>query len=485
MFRKRGFWIGLVVVLALVAGGGYAYYKIVYLPSQAVVEEVITTAQASRGDLVVSVSGTGTLSPASQIELGFQNEGYLDEVLVAVGDRVQEGDVLARLETDELELAVATAETKARLAQLDLEDTLEGPTDAEVAKARAALQSARAALTVAQYTYDTALNSDLDAAVRARYIEYQWYNEQYWTAEEGLEDGANSQEDFDDAWEDRGSAEARFGDVAKQAEMEELSASNQVDQARNSVYQAAENLELVQSGPTTDTVMRAELTVNQALLALEDARDDLEAAELRAPFAGTVVDVTAIPGEHVETGSIITLADLAEPLLCLWVEESDLSGVAVGNRVEIIFEALPDDIFTGEIIRIDPALVTVDGTLAVQAWASVDVASHPAALLGGMNADVEVVSAESTDTILVPLQALRELGADQYAVFVVQSDGEMVLRLVEVGLMDFTNAEILSGLEAGEIVSTGVEESTETEVPTDQMMPPGGGGPGPGMGMGM
>jgi hypothetical protein len=54
----------------------------------------------------------------------------------------------------------------------------------------------------------------------------------------------------------------------------------------------------------------------------------------------------------------------------------------------------------------------------------------------------------------------------------------MVLRLVEVGLMDFTNAEILSGLEAGEIVSTGVEESTETEVPTDEMMPPGGGGPG-------
>jgi multidrug efflux pump subunit AcrA (membrane-fusion protein) len=160
-------------------------------------------------------------------------------------------------------------------------------------------------------------------------------------------------------------------------------------------------------------------------------------------------------------------------LLQFWVEESDMSGVAAGNRVEIIFEALPDDTFTGEVIRVDPALVTVDGTLAVQAWASVDLASRPDGLLllGGMNADVEIISAESRDTLLVPLQALRELGPDQYAVFVVQPDGEMMLRPVEVGLMDFVNAEIISGLELGEIVSTGVEESTETEAP-EQMEPP-------------
>ena len=473
MFRKKAFWISFILVLAL-AGGGYAYYSYVYLPGQKVAEQVITTAQVYRGDLVVSVSGSGTLNPAAEIDLGFQSAGYLDEVLVEVGDQVQEDDVLARLETDDLELAVAEADIKARLAQLDLDNTLEGPTDAELADARAAVRSAQSSLTVARYTYDTALNSDLDAAARARNIEYQWYTEQYWAAEERLKDGTIGQEDFDDAWDGRGSAEGRLGDVAQQAEMEELNAWNQVDQAQNRVYQAQESLELLQSEPTTDTVLRAELAVNQALLTLEDARDDLEAAELRAPFDGTVVDVKAIPGEYIEASFIITLADLEEPLLCFWVEESDMSGVEVGNRVEITFEALPDDTFTGEVIRVDPALVTVDGTLAVQAWASVAIASYPAELLGGMNAEVEVISAESRDTLLVPLQALRELGPDQYAVFVVQPDGEMELRPVEVGLMDFVNAEITSGLELGEIVSTGVEESTETQVPEQEMMPPGG-----------
>jgi HlyD family secretion protein len=487
MFRKKAFWISLIVVLALAGGGGYAYYTYVYLPSQAVVEPTIATAQVSRGDLVVSVSGSGTLFPVSEIELGFQSGGYLDEVLVEVGDQVRKGDVLARLETDDLELAVAEADIKARLAQLDLDDVLEEPTDAELADARAALRSAQAALTAAQYTYDSALNSDLDSAVRARQIEYQWYTEQYWTAEARLENGTINQEGFDDAWNDRGTAEGRFNDALRQAEMEELDARNQVDQARNRAYQAQETLELVQSGPTTDTIMRAELKTDQATLALDDARDDLEAAELRAPFDGIVVDVAAIPGERVGTAAIITLADLEEVVLQFWVEEADMSGVAVGNRVEIIFEALPDDTFTGEVIRVEPALVTVGNTLAVQAWASIDLSSHRGLLLGGMNAEIEVISAESRDTLLVPVQALRELGPDQYAVFVVQSDGEMVLRPVEVGLMDFVNAEILSGLEVGEVVSVGVEESTEASVPSDEpgMPMPGvfvgpleGGGPG-------
>jgi HlyD family secretion protein len=416
MFRKKGFWIGFILVLALAGGGGYVYYNTIYLPGQAPTEPTIVTTQVSRGDLVVSVSGSGTLAPASEIDLGFQEGGYLDEVLVEVGDQVQEDDVLARLEASDLELAVIEADIRAREAQLDLADASEGATDAELANAEASLQSAQAALTLAWYDYDSTQNSDLDAAVRSYQIHFQWNANKYQELEQN---GANPDR-LEDAWSDRVEVEADFNDLLQQANMEQLDVWNQVDQAKNRVYQSEENLELLQSGPATDTIMRAELKANQTELTLEEAQEDLEAAELRAPFAGTVVEVTAIPGERVGTASIITLADLEEQLLQFWVEESDMSGVAVGNRVEIIFEGLPDDTFTGEVIRIDPALVKVDGTLAVQAWASVETTSDSAQLLGGMNGEVEIISAESRDTLLVPLQALRELGSDQYAVFVIR-----------------------------------------------------------------
>jgi multidrug efflux pump subunit AcrA (membrane-fusion protein) len=80
-------------------------------------------------------------------------------------------------------------------------------------------------------------------------------------------------------------------------------------------------------------------------------------------------------------------------------------------------------------------------------------------LLIGMNASVDVVSGRAEDVILVPVEALRELSPGEYAVFVQGSNGELKLRPVEVGLMDVTFAEIKSGLEEGEIVSTGIVET--------------------------
>jgi len=471
MLRKKGFWIGLIIILILSAGGGYAYYRTVYLPGQEAGAPTITTSQVRRGDLVISVGGTGVLNPADGVDLGFQAEGYLDQVLVAVGDRVQAGDVLARQETGELERAVAEADIDARLAQLDLDDASEEATDAELADARAAVASAQSSLLVAQYTYSTTLNSSFDSAVRARQIEYLWTVDQSWEADEKQEDGTITQDDYKDAWDDRAAAEGRFNEALEEAEMEELESWNGVDQAQNTVYQVWQDLEELQSGPATDTIKRAELSLDQALLRQEEARADLEAAELRAPIDGTVVEVAAIPGEDVGESPFITLADLDEPVVQFWVEESDMSGVAVGNRVEIIFEAWPDDMYTGEVVGVDPALVTVDGTLAVQAWARIDLAGQQSSLLGGMNAEVEVISAEARDVLLVPVQALRELGEGQYAVFVVQADDELEMRLVEVGLQGLANAEIISGLEEGETVSTGVEETTDTTVPTQEEMP--------------
>jgi HlyD family secretion protein len=474
VFRKKAFWI-ILIVLAL-AGGGYAYYALVYKPSQTPSEPTITTTQVRQGDVVISVSGSGTLVPTSEATLGFETSGYLKEVYVAVGDRVKEGDVLAKMETDELELAIIEADTRVRLAQIDLDNTLAGPTDAELASAEAAIKNAQAALQVAQISYNSDLNSNLDSAASAYYLTYLSRSEKYVAAQEAYAAGKISQSEYAEATNKWRQAEADLNDALKDADLEQLGAANDVDQARNSVYQAQERLDNLQSGATDEESRQAELTLDQAQLALDDARADLEAATLRAPFDGTVTEVTALPGEYIGKSSFITLAALDKPLLEFWVEESDMSGVVLGNRVEISFEALPDETFSGEVTQVDPTLVTVDRTLTVQAFASIESTSYSGDLLGGMNAEVDVISAEARDVLIVPLQALRELGDDKYAVFVVGSNGELEMRPVEVGLKDLVNAEIVSGIEVGETVSTGIAESTETSVPTDEQQMPGGAG---------
>jgi HlyD family secretion protein len=206
---------------------------------------------------------------------------------------------------------------------------------------------------------------------------------------------------------------------------------------------------------------QAELTLQQAQLKLETAQQTLDETTLVAPFAGTVTAVNAEVSEKV-SDSVIVLADMEAPLIQFWVEESDLNSVAIGHPVRIVFEALPDLTYEGEITRIDPMLVTVGNTTAVQAWASIDTAAHPATLLGEMNVEVEIVAGEALNTLLVPLQALREIGDGQYAVFVVGADGELEMRTVEVGLKDYVNAQILSGLRRGEVVSLGQRTASTT-----------------------
>jgi multidrug efflux pump subunit AcrA (membrane-fusion protein) len=123
--------------------------------------------------------------------------------------------------------------------------------------------------------------------------------------------------------------------------------------------------------------------------------------------------------------------------------------------VNIVFEAWPDETFTGQVLRVDPVMVTVDGTSAVQAWARIDLSAQEVNLLAGMTAEVEVVAAEARDALLVPVAALREMSPDQVVVFVVRPDGELEMRAVVVGLRDPVNAEVLDGLELGDIVSVG------------------------------
>ncbi|MCJ7620676.1 MAG: hypothetical protein MUP64_10720, partial [Anaerolineae bacterium] len=99
---------------------------------------------------------------------------------------------------------------------------------------------------------------------------------------------------------------------------------------------------------------------------------------------------------------------------------------------------------------------------AIQALAKLEPDEQQSGVLGtlpmGLNATVEVIAGSAENVLLVPVEALRELSAGEYAVFVMV-DGKPQMRQVEVGLMDYSYAEIISGLEQGDQVSTGTVET--------------------------
>ena len=504
LLRSKLFIALMVVIILAAGGGGYFYYTRVVQATDATSGPALQTAKVRKGDITITASGSGNLLPATELDLGFRTGGTLTDLAVAVGDRVDAGQVLARLDDTDARAQVAQAEINLRLAELKLAELTKDADPVSLATAQASLAAAQADLSklqtpptaediaAAQYNLASAqealnaLLAGLDPLeVENARLAWEQAKNTLWAVQlerdSAQSDYAHKQAEVKVANAEIAvqQAEIRYKQVLAGATEEQIAAARAkvataqdqlnallqgpspeaVAAAEAKVAQAQAQINALLAGASSADLEVAELGVRQARYSLEAAQRQVESTVLRAPVAGTVIAVNAQVGEAVGTAPIITLADLATPLVRFWVEENDLISVAPGNPVDIVFEALPDYIFAGQIVRVDPALVTVDGTPAVQAWASVDLTSHPVNLLSGMTAEVEIIAGEAKGALLVPVQALRELAPGQYAVFVVKPDGELELRPVTVGLKDFANAEILSGLELGEVVSTGTVET--------------------------
>lgn len=523
MFQKRlrRSWV-LALALVLLGGGAYFAYQQWGQSVPSTTEPAVQTARVRTGDLVITASGAGTLMPSVELDLGFRAGGILTDLSAAVGETVEAGQVLARLDDRALQLQLQQAELNLATAEQNLA-RLTGPAvlaDAQLAivTKQAALDDAQDALTGlnqpdvdyyattlddAQRAYDTAVANAQLVTTGSRSQEQAVANAEYAVelAQGKLNDAIRW---YGEGSEKAGAAQASL--ALAQADLEaarlalQVATSNQektVTNAATALETAKANYDYVthyqppsadvalaqarvqvaqadlaeaqawlaelqgESLPegATSTLEGARTQVAQAALAVESARLALDNAALIAPVAGTVTAVSASVGEAVGTGAIVSLAALDEPLVRFYVEESDLGKLAVGYPVQVTFEAAPDVAISGNILRIDPALVSVDGSPAVQAWASLDVPDGVLTMTSGLTAEVEIVAGEAKGALLVPIQALRELTPGSYAVFVVQADGQLKLTPVTVGLKDFANAEILSGLQAGDLVSTGTIET--------------------------
>ncbi|MEA3375603.1 MAG: efflux RND transporter periplasmic adaptor subunit [Chloroflexota bacterium] len=447
---KRGtvILIGLVA-LALIGAAGYFGFRSTQ-PSAPPTPSAPRTVPVTRGDVRQTVSAPGQLVTTRQVDLTLEVGGRLAEVPVRPGDSVQEGDVLARLETDPLEQALAQADVNLRLAQLDLAAAREGPSDAELAAARAAVRDARVESEVAQHAYSATLNSRLDSAVRSRKIEFDWYVGHYQRKKAEYEEDHLSQSDHDHAMNAMISAEGRLNEAIEEARMEELQAQNRADQAESALYQAWQDLERLRSEPLTTTVMQAELAVDQALLEREKARADLEATVLRAPFDGAVLEVNAAPGDRVSAGAtLISLMDPTAVEARVTAIEEDLPLIEVGQPVELFVDALPDASLRGQVARIIPQSVPGESP-RYPVYMSLD-GELPAALVPGMTVDASIAIAERQDVLTLP-RALVRARSDGTAPVKVWAAGQVEERTVRVGLRGDLRVEIIEGLREGEQV---------------------------------
>ena len=471
--KKKHWLIGLAMIL-LLAAGAVSYYQVVHVPAQtAEAQPEMQTAIARRGDLVIYASGTGTLMASEEYELGFKTGGRVTEVSVVPGDRVKAGDVLAQVDDNRAQIAfsqakrayeelisdaaiaaalqaVADAEQELLSAKLQLEYLI-GPQvmywEMEIEKAQKVLEQARAA----------AAASPSDAALQQAVRDAQAYLD---FAEGMLVEALQYYEDVY-KWETFPILEKTNGDdyVLGPTELEIFSARTGIDQAwadvlRSQYYYKALTGQSIPPEANSDELD----ALQEAESDLEEAQAELDGTRILAPIDGTVMSVDTSVGNTAGNSAVIVVADLSQAYLQIYLDASDWDKVAVGMTVEASFDALPDTLLTGKVTQLDNELYSSRGSTMLQGTVLLDQTFDTIQLPISSTASVDVISAKATDAVLVPVEALHETSPGKYAVFVMVGD-TLKLRVVEVGIQDTLYAEILSGLEAGAEVSTGITQT--------------------------
>jgi HlyD family secretion protein len=443
---KRLTTVLLVIVIVAAGIGGFLWLR----SRQASAEkpEIIRTTEAERANLELTIPASGNVSASETRALSFSISGVIDKIQVDTNEKIEEGDELASLQSEDLQRQVERAELGVERAQLDLDEAKEDPDPEDVELAELAKQSAAQALEVARIGKQTA-QADADRLVVQAQRERENAHIQLREASSG--EKQRKEENYQDALVKEHIAKLNAELIIEQAQTEWESAYTQYQQAVRS-------LERLQSPPDEERIALLESQVRQAELNAQQAEKELSKTILTAPFDGYVADVEAQEGERVGLGDVIlTLVDDARYFINLTVDEIDIGNIETDQSVDIILDAYPETVLEGHVDRIVPESTELAGITSYQVRVVVDDRAN-IELYEGMTASVDILVEQLEDVLLIPnwaVQVDQETG-ETYCYQMV--DGEPVRTPIETGRGNENQTVVVSGLEEGNTVALVTQE---------------------------
>ena len=407
-------FLGVAVLLALAALG----YVFLFAGTKTIsVAPVRTeTGAAASGESVLSASGY--VVAHHKIAVGAKVMGRVAWIGVEKGDKVQEGQVLVRLEDSEFRAQVNQAQANLAAARARLDQLRTGSRPEEKLKDRAAVLQAEANLKNAAAEYQRT-----EALYRS---------------------GVSSKAEFDRALAQRDSAAA-------------------------TVQAARQSSTMTDIGPRKEEIRAAEAEVQQMKAALDYAHTQLAATEIKAPVSGTVLERIVERGEMVSPSafggsgartSVVDLADLTDLQVELDISQTEFARLKMSQRAEIIPEAYPNLRFSGYIEEIAPEANRAKSTVQVK----VKVENPNEQLRPEMNARVNFLSDKAAAAegsaiarVLVPKAAVVKQDNSSF-VFVVKGN-RVEQRTIRTGEESSDAYVVLDGLSGNETVAlTGADK---------------------------
>jgi len=456
-----------------------------------------------RGDITIDIAAAGNLSLSLMEDLAFEMPGTVEEVLVEVGDSVEEGQVLAKLDTSEWEEQLTVKECDLLQAEVNF-------------------KNAQIALDKAENPYD---EEDIEEA------------------EEAVEDAEDQVDKYED-WLADAFKHSSSGEV-RELQMQLDAAETNLDDAEDRLYEMLYERDEDDIEIKGIQVKIAEGRLENAMKAVEEALD--AGPEIIAPFDGFITQVNVSGGDEVTKGTVaMQVADPARFEAGLLVSEMDIFEVELGGEATVQVDALSMLNLPAEVTYVSPTATIQSGVVnyevtvelesletirqqqeamqerqeampelspgelperlreaveqgqitqeqaeeMVKQWQQgegVATGSMPTLipedfqLKEGLSVTISIVVEERNDVLLVPNQAVTYWGGETY-IQVLLPDGIIEERLIQTGISDWQYTEVTEGLSEGEQVVIPQAITTAPTTPQQGMQGPPGGMMIPGMG---
>ena len=504
--KKKRRWPKVVIAVLLVLA---ALFFFVIRPMLGAGKELLAGAYlnstAQMQEMTVSVSSTGTIQPIDSYNVSGMVTGEVLEAPFEVGDQVEKGDVLYRIDPGSAETALQQAQLSVQQAQLNYDSIVDGlnpkasgagvvqklhvkkgdlvsagspiadisdtstmtltvpfqSADAQrIAVGSSAQVTLAGTLETLTGTVESVANADLvgNGGALVRQVKIRVQNPGALTTSTTATAKVGSI-----ACAGSGTFEANLTQTVVATGSGEVVSLNVSAGSRVSAGQVLATL----GGSSAQTSLEnASISLQNAQLSLQNAQDALDNYTITAPISGTVIEKNFKAGDTIDNnsltaagGTLAVLYDMSTLTFEMKIDEKDINKVQVGQEVTITADAVEGVTFSGVVDTVNINGTTVSGQTNYPVTV---VINDPQDLKPGMNVSADIIVERAGTVLCVPVDAVNR-GSDKPTVQVAQEgaldeNGNVVdpskpeTREVTLGRNDNDNIEITSGLSEGEIV---------------------------------
>jgi HlyD family secretion protein len=456
--------LGLLALLLLVL----IVHDVVAPPTPAAAG--VQTVAARRGTVSSAISGTGTLVPVAQQNVGFAEAGTLAEVDVRVGDRVTKGRILARLDTTALQQALDQANNALTTAQANLNNTVNSN---QLTQLQHSLSAAQQSLSDTQASVNLTSQQDQQ---QLQADQKQLSFDQTCLATPSTPGCPTGLQAVTQATvtADQNKVNADNNKI----QSDQLAGQRSINQANNAVTSAQDALDSANI-QRPNNLASQQASLSNAQIAVDTAQRNLNNATLTSPLDGTVMSISGQVGENVAAGSgataqapgstapqpsasgstsssgagasaFMVISNVSGMEVIAPFAEADAARLAANQAATITFDAVSGLTLPAHVLAVASNATVISNVTNYYTTLVMDQIDPR--LKSGMTANANVIVQSVQGVIAVTNRAITRVGNASF-VTILGKDGKTETRVpVRTGAIGDSTTEIQSGLNVGDLV---------------------------------